>query len=203
LENRIFTIGHSNYATDYFLELLRRNGISAVADVRSRPHTRVNPDFSQPNIEKVLAEAHISYVFLGEELGARSQDESCYLNGKVRYERLAKQTMFQDGLDRIEMGAEKYRIALLCAEKEPLQCHRCILVSRHLVSRNLRVSHILADGSAEEHQHTISRLKQSLGLMTQRDMFKTDEELTDMAYEMQEARIAYEIPEEQIPALVA
>lgn len=201
--NRIFTIGHSNHPTEKFLDLLRLNGITAVADVRSSPRTRVNPDFSQPHIEKVLSEAEIDYVFLGDELGARSADESCYERGKVKYDRLAKQMMFQDGLDRIETGAEKYRIALLCAEKEPLDCHRCILVSRHLVGRNLEVSHILADGSTETHQEAIVRLRHSLDLMIQRDMFKTDDELTNIAYSLQEEKIAYAIRQEQIPDLVA
>lgn len=201
--NQIFTIGHSNHPTEKFLDLLRMNGITAVADVRSSPRTRVNPDFSQPHIETVLSGAGINYVFLGDELGARSSDERCYEKGRVRYDRLAKQTMFQEGLDRIEIGAEKYRIALLCAEKEPLECHRCILVSRHLTRRNLEVSHILADGSTETHQETIVRLRNSLGLMIQRDMFMTDDELTNMAYSLQEEKIAYAIPEEKIPNLVA
>ncbi len=200
--NEIFTIGHSNYPTEKFLDLLRLNGITAVADVRSSPRTRVNPDFSQPFIEQVFSKLGIHYAFLGEELGARSSDESCYEKGRVCYDRLAKQTMFQDGLDRIEMGAEKYRIALLCAEKEPLDCHRCILIARHLVNRNLDVSHILADGSTETHSETIVRLKHSLDLMIQRDMFRTDDELTNMAYSLQEEKIAYAIPEEKIPDLV-
>ncbi len=201
--NQIFTVGHSNYPTAKFIDLLRQNGITAVADVRSSPRTRVNPDFCQPLFEQVLSGEGIHYVFLGDELGARSSDESCYEKGRVRYDRLAKQSMFQDGLDRIEMGAEKYRIALLCAEKEPLECHRCILVSRHLVNRNLEVSHILADGTAETHQETIARLKHSLDLMIQRDMFMSDDEITNMAYSLQEQKIAYAIPEDKIPDLVA
>jgi len=201
--NEIFTVGHSNYTTQQFLSLLGDNKIGAIADVRSSPRTRVNPDFSSPFLEKVLADVGIGYVFLGEELGARSQDESCYEDGKVRYDRLARQSMFQEGLDRIEIGAEKFRIALLCAEKEPLDCHRCILVARHLVERNLRVNHILADGSTETHTQTILRLKDSLGLLSQRDMFMSDQELTALAYQMQERKIAYELPEETVPYLVA
>jgi uncharacterized protein (DUF488 family) len=189
----IFTIGHSNHTTQRFLDLLDENTITAVADVRSMPHTRVNPDFCQPHLEKILSGTGISYVFLGAELGARSQDESCYVNGKVSYDRLAQQPNFQAGLDRVMIGAAKYRVALLCAEKEPLQCHRCILVSRHLLERDLRVRHILADGPAEEHRDTIARLKVSLGFTTQHDMFRSDDMLTAMAYETQGARIAYDM----------
>lgn len=201
--NQIFTIGHSNHTTKTFLDLLRLNRITAVADVRSSPRTRVNQDFSQPFIDRILSEAGIHYFFLGEELGARSSDPDCYDNGRVSYDRLSKQTLFQDGLDRIQMDSEKYRLALLCAEKEPLQCHRCILVARHLVDRKLEVSHILSDGSTETHQQSILRLKHTLNLMMQRDMFKTDDELTTIAYSLQEEKIAYELPEDQIPELVA
>jgi uncharacterized protein (DUF488 family) len=203
LTNQIFTIGHSNHTTEKFLALLRLHGITAIADVRSSPRTRVNPDFSQPFIEKVLSEAGIRYLFLGEELGARSPDESCYEKGIVRYDRLAKQSLFQNGLDRVEMDSEKDTLALLCAEKEPLQCHRCILVSRHLVDRKLPVSHILADGTTETHQETILRLKHSLNLVAQRDMFQTDDDLINMAYSLQEEKIAYALPEDHIPDLVA
>jgi uncharacterized protein (DUF488 family) len=202
MTNEIFTIGHSNHTTEQFLALLRAHGVNAVADVRSSPRTRVNPDFCSPQIEKVLASAGISYVFLGEELGARSSDESCYEGGKVVYSRLARQHIFQQALDRIEMGSEKFLIALLCAEKEPLECHRCILVARHLVARDLKVSHILADGLKEEHAATIARLKQTFRLAQQQDMFMGEAELTDMAYGLQEEKIAYEIPEPQMPDVV-
>lgn len=203
MTNQLFTIGHSNHTTEKFLALLRLNGITAIADVRSSPRTRVNPDFSQPFIEKVLTDAGIRYIFLGEELGARSSDESCYEKGRVRYDRLARQTLFQNGLDRVEMDSEHDTLALMCAEKDPLQCHRCILVSRHLVDRNLEVNHILADGSTETHQESILRLKHSLGLATQRDLFHSDDDLTNLAYAQQEEKIAYALPENQLPDLVA
>lgn len=203
MTNPIFTIGHSNHTTEKFLALLRLHAITTIADVRSSPRTRVNQDFSQPFIERVLSEAGVRYIYLGEELGARSSDESCYEKGRVQYQRLAKQTLFQNGLDRVEMDSENYNLALLCAEKDPLQCHRCILISRYLVDRKLAVTHILADGSIETHQETILRLKHSLGLATQRDMFKTDDEITSLAYSLQEEKIAYALPEEHIPDLVA
>jgi uncharacterized protein (DUF488 family) len=203
LTNQIFTIGHSNHTTEKFLALLRLHGITAVADVRSSPRTRVNPDFSQPFIERVLSEAGIRYLFLGDELGARSSNEACYEKGRVRYDRLAKQTLFQHSLDRVEIDSEKDVLALMCAEKDPLQCHRCILVSRHLADRKLDVTHILADGKTETHQETILRLKQSLGLATQRDLFHSDDDLTNVAYAQQEEKIAYALPENQLPNLVA
>lgn len=187
----IFTVGHSNHQTDTFLNLLRRNDITAVADVRSVPRTRVNPDFCRPALDEVLNLAGIVYVFLGSELGARSANRHCYENKKVSYDRLAEQPEFREGLDRIERGAAKYRMALLCAEKEPLDCHRCILVSRHLVARGLHISHILADGSVEPHEATVKRLKGVLGMAANGDMFNSDADLTALAYKRQGEKIAY------------
>lgn len=196
IPNEIYTVGHSNHTTETFLNLLRSNGITAIADVRSAPHTRVNPDFCRPALDEVMNLAGIVYVFMGSELGARSAERYCYVNGRVSYDRLSMQAEFRDGLKRIERGSTKFRMALLCAEKEPLQCHRCILVARHLVSRGLSVSHILADGSIERHHDTIARLKQSLGLTINGDMFNSDEDLTNLAYTRQEEEIAYIAPGE-------
>jgi uncharacterized protein (DUF488 family) len=195
MQREILTIGHSNHTTEVFLRLLCLHGVTAVADVRSSPRTKVNPDFTHPRLEKVLQEAGISYVFLGEELGARSPDENCYEEGRVVYDRLARQHIFQQGLDRVEMGSEKHIIALMCAEKEPLECHRCVLVGRHLVERGLPVSHILADGSVEKHAETMVRLKRTLKMSDQQDMFLSEKDLTEMAYRLQGEKIAYEVPE--------
>src|SRR5271169_2675230 len=123
----IFTIGHSTHTQEYFISLLSRHGITALCDVRSKPYSRVNPQFNREELQRVLREHGITYVFLGTELGARSDDPTCYENGKVQYDRLAHTELFRQGLDRVQEGVRKYRIALMCAEKEPLECHRTIL----------------------------------------------------------------------------
>src|SRR6476620_8598881 len=116
----VFTIGHSTHSLERFIELLRVANVNAVGDVRSSPYSRFNPQFSQNNLKDALKQHGIVYVFLGRELGARSADPACYSNGRVVYSRLAKTTLFQSGLQRIRTGAATYRIALMCAEKEPL-----------------------------------------------------------------------------------
>ncbi len=116
----IFTIGHSTHSAEVFLALLRQHGVEAVADVRSSPFSRFNPQFNREPLEQFLKANGIWYVFLGKELGARSEDRSCYLDGRVQYGRLAQTALFQSGLDRVQQGAARYRVALMCAEKEPL-----------------------------------------------------------------------------------
>ena len=188
----VFTIGHSTHAQEYFIELLSKHGVTAVCDVRSMPHSRMNPQFNREPIRQALRQSGLQYVFLGKELGARSDDPACYENGKIRYDRVAETDLFGEGLARVRGGMQDYRVALMCAEKEPLECHRTILVARHLVALGLDVQHIHADGSLEAHTAAINRLKQMFRL-TDDDLFRTSEELSAEAYERQERRIAYEL----------
>ncbi len=186
----IYTIGHSNHTIEKFRDLLERNGITAIADVRSSPYSRHNPQFNKDVLSAKLRKCGIAYVFLGKELGARTDDPSCYEGGKVRYSRLAETSVFKAGVERVLSGAQKYRIALMCAEKEPLDCHRTLLVSRALERRGASIVHILADGSTEAQKQTMSRLLDLVGL-PQADMFRSHDELVAMACDLREERIAY------------
>ena len=123
-EHPVFTIGHSTHSAEAFLGLLRLHGVEAVVDVRSSPFSRFNPQFNRQALEKFLDASGIRYVFLGRELGARSEDRSGYDPGRVQYARLAPTPSFQSGLDRVLQEAARFRIALLCAEKEPLESLR-------------------------------------------------------------------------------
>src|SRR5579862_1298929 len=114
--NKIYTVGHSNHSIEKFIGLLIANGINAVADVRSRPFSRRNPQFNKERLAATLLQHGIVYVFLGKELGARSEDPSCYEDGRVQYGRLAATPVFRAGIERVLAGAQKYRLALMCAE---------------------------------------------------------------------------------------
>jgi uncharacterized protein (DUF488 family) len=187
----IHTVGHSNHPIEQFLARLQPHGITAVADVRSTPYSRFNPQYRRERLQTALAEAGIQYVFLGEELGARSQDPACYdPDGRVSYTRLAKTPLFRKGIERLKTGIVVHRISLMCAEREPLECHRTILVSRELVRDGVTVTHILGDGSLETHEHAMQRLATSLKL-TDTDLFSNPADLLEQAYDLQAARIAY------------
>jgi uncharacterized protein (DUF488 family) len=141
-------------------------------------------------LQSALKDAGIVYVFLGKELGARSSDASCYLNGKVQYDRLARTSLFREGLDRVEQGLSKYRVALMCAEKDPLTCHRSILVCRHLVERSIEIAHILEDARVETHDAAMDRLLRELRLDSN-DLFRKQRELLTEAYALRGEEIAY------------
>jgi uncharacterized protein (DUF488 family) len=164
MQETVFTIGHSTHPQERFIALLLQHGITALCDVRSKPYSRVNPQFNREDLKKALLEHGITYVFLGKELGARSEDDACYANGRVQYDRLAHTKLFRLGLDRVRNGMKEYRIALMCAEKEPLECHRTILVARHLAALGLNVEHIHADGRLESHDAALSRLARMVNL---------------------------------------
>ena len=133
-----------------------------------------------------------SDCFLGRELGARSDDPACYQDGKVQYERLAKTERFEYGLRRVQSGLDQdFRIVLMCAEKEPLECHRTILVARHLAALGLDVQHIHANGELERHADAMIHLARMLNLGDD-DLFRCREELLADAYYRQGQRIAYE-----------
>jgi uncharacterized protein (DUF488 family) len=192
MRGTVFTIGHSTHTQERFIALLREHSITAICDVRSAPYSRVNSQFNREALEQALIAGGIAYRFLGKELGARSDNPECYEKGKVQYDRLAETELFQQGLRRVVSGMKEYRVALMCAEKEPLECHRTILVARQLAVRGIDIQHIHADGHLESHADALKRLARMLKLPAT-DMFRSDEELMEDAYARQADRIAYQV----------
>jgi uncharacterized protein (DUF488 family) len=186
----VYTIGHSKHSLDELIALLKKHGVTALADVRSMPYSRFNPQFNRDAMERDLKPHGIKYVFLGRELGARSDDPACYCGGRVQYRRLAQTALFRSGIERVERGAAEHRIALMCAEKEPLDCHRTLLVSRALNADGVAISHILADGRLESHGDAMLRLLDIAGLARD-DLLRSQEELIAEALTRQEERVAY------------
>jgi uncharacterized protein (DUF488 family) len=188
--NTLFTIGHSTHSAETFLRLLTMNGISAVADVRSRPYSRVNPQFNRETLKADINAAGIAYVFLGLELGARTDDRSCYENGKVQYARLARTPLFQSGLRRVIDGSAIHRIALMCAEKDPITCHRMVLVCHELRREPLDTFHIRSDGSLEANADAELRMVRAVAL-PESDLFTSGDQAVEEAYRRQGERIAW------------
>lgn len=187
----IYTIGHSTHEIKNCISLLKRHRVNAVADVRSVPYSRHYPQFNRENLIDSLRVHSIEYVFLGKELGARSDNPECYENGRVKYRLLARTKLFREGIEWVRKGSKHKKIALMCAEKDPLDCHRTILVARELVRVGSDIAHILADGRVERHDVAMKRLLEQLGMGGHRDLFLTEEQLMDKAYTAKERRIAY------------
>lgn len=190
----LYTIGHLVHTCDRFIDLVRAQEVSVICDVRSRPYSRRSPHFNRESLRAELERRAIAYVFLGDALGGRSSDPACYENGRVDYRRVATTPVFREGLQRLLKGIEQFNVALLCAEKDPLACHRTLLVCRHLRSPDLSIRHILDDGSVEPHESAERRLIEIVGL-PQEDLFSDRAELLERAYDRHGQEIAYSIPE--------
>lgn len=206
----LFSIGHSNHSIEEFIALLRQHKITALADIRSHPYSRYLPHFNQEFLKKALKEVGISYVFLGRELGARPNNQNCYVNGKAVYNRIAATPEFLIGLERVCKGAERHQIALMCAEQDPITCHRAILVCRPLKKRGLEIQHILKNGDLESHDRLEDRLLKLHHLIQdyespnagiQLNLFDagfgdensllSPDELVTKAYQLQAEKVAY------------
>ena len=189
---QVFTIGHSNHSPEAFLDLLRKHCVDEVVDVRSSPASRHYPQFNHGVLSDTLERAGIGYVFLGGELGGRPADRSCYdEDGRVNYARLAETDLFDDGIGRVVRAADERRVAVMCSEKEPLDCHRALLLAGQLEERGVAVEHILADGSAEKHGDTLNRLIDTFKLPRNGDMFRTRDEVIAEALDRRARRVAF------------
>ncbi|MHB8273123.1 DUF488 domain-containing protein [Bradyrhizobium sp.] len=195
----VYTIGHSNGTTERLLGLLAQHGITAVADVRSQPYSRFNPQFNREELAGALKAAGIGYVFLGQELGARSSDPTCYRDGRAQYSLMAQTPVFARGIERLRAGMETHRVAILCAEKEPLTCHRSMLIARYLHERNVGVRHILEDGALEDHDALLDRLL-ALHDMQEDHLFHSKEDRIALAYEKQAVEIEFSASQVSQPA---
>jgi uncharacterized protein (DUF488 family) len=186
----LFSIGHSNIAAERFLATLRDVGVDTIADVRSTPFSRRFPWFSGKTLAATLAQHGMTYLAYGDTLGGRPRDAALYRDGVADYEAMARQPDFQTGLGRLLADAARSRVCLMCAEREPLDCHRCLLVARSLAERGLTIGHILHDGTVEPHAATEQRLLALTGASD--DLFVTgqDERLA-AAYRRRARAVAY------------
>lgn len=191
----IFTVGHSSHPFGDLAALLRRHAVAVVADVRSVPYSRRHPQFNRRALEGALEERGIRYLFLGAELGARTPDASCYdEEGRVSFARLTGTGAFRRGIERVLEAAASSRLALLCAERDPANCHRTMLVAPALAGRGAAIVHILADGRLETHEQFLDRLCAAAG-MPPRDMFRSRARQHHEALARRAREIAYFDPD--------
>jgi len=193
-KNILFSIGHSTHPIDKFICLLKRYGIELIVDVRSSPYSKYSAQFNKDILENVLRNANIDYMFMGRELGARRSEEGCYIEGQAKYDIITHLPIFRDGLEQLLEKIKTYTIALMCSEGDPIVCHRTILVCREIikVSPNLKITHILSDGTTETHEHLQERLVKLHKL--QPELFgdlTSASGLIEKAFDLQAERIAY------------
>lgn len=148
----LHTIGHSNHPIERFLGLLQGQGVTVLADVRSIPQSRFAPQFRQAALRASLNQAGIGYVWLGEGLGGKPKDKSLWRDGVPDFQRMAASPAFRAGLEQLKALMAEQRVAIMCAEREPKDCHRARLVAPELAREGLDIGHILVDGSVLPHR---------------------------------------------------
>jgi uncharacterized protein (DUF488 family) len=146
----LLSVGHSNHELACFLDLLRVAGVTAIADVRSSPFSRRLPQYNRGELETALRRHGIAYVYLGDLLGGRPHSRDLYdEEGRTDYEKVRTTVAFQQGLDRLLRGLDQFTVAMLCAEEDPLDCHRGLMITPALGERGVRPGHLRKDGSVE------------------------------------------------------
>ncbi len=193
----IFTIGHSNLEPQEFLGLLSRAKIAVVADVRSVPQSGRFPQFGQAALECLLSHAGVEYVFLGEELGGRPDDPAAYHDdGRVNYAVRRRSFAFRSGIDQLLRLSEQKSVSILCAEEDPLDCHRFLMISPELVAARAAPMHLRKDGSVESQQTAEDRLLAAHGFsgIAANTLFpEARAEALEKAYELQSQRAAFRV----------
>lgn len=201
----IFTIGHSNYSIEFFISLLKRYQINCIADVRSVPYSRYTPQYNSDELIGVLKNHGIVYIFWGKELGARRVERELYTpEGYLDFEKVSKSRLFQSAIERIRTGIDKgFNIALMCMEKDPIDCHRSIMVARQFHENKYKVGNILGNGSLQSQNYIEQRL---LDLYfpdrMQPTLFETSEPKNELdlivnAYRLKNREIGYYLNREE------
>lgn len=173
----IYTIGHSNHSMDTFVNLLKSYQIEVLVDTRSSPFSRYSPHFNRDSIKAATHEAGIKYGFFGKHLGGRPDDEDYYdEEGRVVYSQVAKSFLFNEGVERLVSGIQKFRTAIFCSEENPSICHRRLLVGRVLFEQGVAVYHIRGNGLVQTEEEL--RRQEELEKSSQRALFE-EEEVTE------------------------
>ncbi|MCL6626497.1 DUF488 domain-containing protein [Alicyclobacillus shizuokensis] len=155
----VLTIGYGNRPISEFLELLKRHGVHYLIDIRTKPFSRVNPDFSKKQLEATLKANDIRYVYMGDELGGLPKNADCYTNGYVDYSKLEQLPAYKRGIARLSVAWEKQiHVAIMCTEGRPEDCHRSKLIGQTLSKLNIQVAHIDIDGNLVPQEEVIYRL---------------------------------------------
>lgn len=176
-EARIFTVGHSNISISDFISLLHDNQIEVLVDVRSHPYSKNAPQFNKGDLETALKKAGINYMFMGSELGGLPTNKEFYdSQGYVLYSRIAISDMFLEAITRLEKGVKQYRIALMCSEEDPQNCHRRLLIGKVLQRRGIEILHLRMRGEIQSEEFLRQQEKLKEIRMAQKRLWEDGED---------------------------
>ena len=155
----IYTIGYGSRSIAKLIEVLHQHEIVYLIDVRSAPYSRYKPEFSKAPLANELSQHDIRYVFMGDTLGGRPDNETCYVNGNVDYEKVKATEFYQRGIKRLHTAfMQQQSIVLMCSEGKPEACHRCKLIGTTLTTQDIPIIHIDENGEQLTQEQVIDRL---------------------------------------------
>jgi|SRR6185437_15114178 len=160
----LYTIGHGSRRIEDFLHTLKNFSIKFLIDVRSQPFSKFNPQYNQNDLKFTLERNGITYVFMGDSIGGRPADVSCYDDeGKVDYEKVKTKDFFLKGIDRLKTAYEKHiPIVIMCSESKPSECHRSKLIGRALYSQSIFLKHIDEKDRIKTQAEVINELNKGM-----------------------------------------
>ncbi len=202
MKNVIYTIGYTAFNIIDFVKVLKKYDIKCLIDVRSTPKSNYYKDFDDTNIKNTLSTNNIIYRNYKKEFGARQDDMNFYCNGYLDFEKFSKSQQFNEGIEKIKKAQEMgYGVCLMCAEKDPINCHRTVLIGRNLDKKGFKVEHILADETTCTQKNIDNRLlnkyfpnRNQLSIFGSDNL--SDEENLEIAYKMKNKEIGFRLEEE-------
>lgn len=198
MANKLFTIGYSGFPKiEEFLNTLKQYNVQVLIDVRSIPKSALFIEYDKEHLKSLLEKNHIYYLNYSKQFGARQTNPAFYnSDGRLDFKRFSKSVQFMDGVSRVNKS--KANICFMCAEKDPAECHRAILVSKAFSDRGYEITHILPNGK-DETQHDIDRelLNQYFPTRNQISIInndnKTEEEYIEEAYKLRNDQIGFKL----------
>jgi uncharacterized protein (DUF488 family) len=177
METTIYSIGHGNKKMSSFIKELESFDIQYVMDVRSMPYSKWSPQYNQSTLKDELTNCKINYVYAGDTLGGLPKDKSCYdENGKVVYDAIKEKEFFKEGLSRlITANDKKLRLAIMCSEANPAECHRCKLIGQELLKHNISINHIISAKNTKSQETVMAELTKGKGTV---DLWGNETEFT-------------------------
>ena len=159
----LYTIGHSNVQADDLLKLLIDKGIKVLVDVRSIPHSEYTPWFDKDELARMLDSNNIMYLYMGDLLGGKPADKSCYRDGRPDYNLIREKNFYQKGIERLVNGIVKYPVAIMCSEEDPIKCHRRNLIGLDMYKKGVKIIHIRHNGALQEDDFKTEMLLSAQG----------------------------------------
>lgn len=186
----IYTTGYAGHSAPSLVQLLQTTGITVLADVRSNPFSGRQPEMDKPALMQALRCAGMRYVFMGEQLGGRPRNPKLYRAGRIDPQALLAHEGYRAGVARLIAGAASHSICLLCAERDPISCHRGLYIAESLQEAGMQVLHLIPGKPAEDHQATRTRMAE-LAHMEHADLFASEKDRLSMAIDQMREKIAF------------